>query len=239
MVEVWYAENSLQMPAAVKVLQKRFCSDPELVSVSKMNKLMVQLHHPNIRKNPWFFGSGRKVSAWWWNISTQRFSEKAETGERFSNDQLIKWWNDLRMYCNTPIRKIIHRDIKPSNLFLTDDGQIVLDLASLKSRITPPRPGHVYGYADVHEPWAGVWYENPFLQKNRYLLHWWWVFIIWVTGAAPYDNQMSDFEVQGKILLERIWILPCFLNPGNPCCLIIFLKLEERKELEKIEYHWF
>lgn len=36
MAEVWYAENSLQMPAAIKVLQKDFAATLSWFPVSKM-----------------------------------------------------------------------------------------------------------------------------------------------------------------------------------------------------------
>lgn len=237
MAEVWYAENSLQMPAAIKVLQKRFCSDPELVSrFENEAKLMVQLHHPNIRKILDFSVVDGRPCMVMEYLHGKDLAKRLKTGERFSNDQLIKWWNDLvDVLQYTHQKNIIHRDIKPSNLFLTDDGQIkVLDfgIAKIKDNITLTQTGSRMGTLMYMSPEQVYDMKTLSYKTDIYSLA--VSFYHLVTGAAPYDNQMSDFEVQENIvrknlnttMLPQPWqsLLPDYLSK-NP---------EERKELRKL-----
>ncbi|MBK7098910.1 MAG: serine/threonine protein kinase [Sphingobacteriales bacterium] len=238
MAEVWYAENSLQMPAAIKVLQKRFCSDPELVSrFENEAKLMVQLNHPNIRKMLDFSAVDARPCMVMEYLHGKDLSQRLKAGERFSNDQLIKWWNDLVDALQyTHQKNIIHRDIKPSNLFLTDDGQIkMLDfgIAKIKDNITLTQTGSRMGTLMYMSPEQVYDMKTLSYKTDVYSLA--VSFYHLVTGAAPYDNQLSDFEVQENIVRKNLntavlpqpWrsLLPDYLSK-NP---------EERKELRKLD----
>lgn len=238
MAEVWYAENSLQMPAAIKVLQKRFCSDPELVSrFENEAKLMVQLHHPNIRKILDFSVVDERPCMVMEYLHGKDLSQRLKAGERFPNGQLIKWWNDLvDVLQYTHQKNIIHRDIKPSNLFLTDDGQIkVLDfgIAKIKDNITLTQTGSRMGTLMYMSPEQVYDMKTLSYKTDIYSLA--VSFYHLLTGIAPYNSQLSDFEVQENIvrknldtaMLPQPWrsLLPDYLSK-NP---------EERKELRKLD----
>ncbi|HUN03874.1 MAG TPA: serine/threonine-protein kinase, partial [Niabella sp.] len=199
-------------------------------------KLMVQLHHPNIRKILDFSVVDGRPCMVMEYLHGKDLAKRLKTGERFSNDQLIKWWNDLvDVLQYTHQKNIIHRDIKPSNLFLTDDGQIkVLDfgIAKIKDNITLTQTGSRMGTLMYMSPEQVYDMKTLSYKTDIYSLA--VSFYHLVTGAAPYDNQMSDFEVQENIvrknlnttMLPQPWqsLLPDYLSK-NP---------EERKELRKL-----
>ena len=51
MAEVWYAENEIHLPAAVKILNDTMLNRESIVErFRKEAEIMVKLHHPNIRR---------------------------------------------------------------------------------------------------------------------------------------------------------------------------------------------
>ncbi|MCD2422028.1 serine/threonine protein kinase [Niabella pedocola] len=239
MAEVWYAENYLQKPAAVKVLQKRFCGMPEVVGrFENEARLMVHLNHPHIR-NIYDYstvdGCPCMIMEY---LEGKDLAQRMKEGARFSNLQLITWWNDLVDALQYTHRKnIIHRDIKPSNLFLTEDGQIkILDfgIAKLRDNVTVTQTGSRMGTLMYMSPEQVYDVKTLSYKTDIYSLA--VTFYHLVSGTAPYDAaKMSDFEIQEHIVRKPIdisalpdpWrgLLPLYLGK-NP---------EDRKELRKLD----
>ncbi|MGJ7031656.1 serine/threonine protein kinase [Niabella hirudinis] len=239
MAEVWYAENYLQKPAAVKVLQKRFCGMPEVVSrFENEARLMVHLSHPHIR-NIYDYstvdGCPCMIMEY---LEGSDLSQMMKNGVHFSNLQLITWWNDLVNALQYTHRKnIIHRDIKPSNLFLTEDGKIkILDfgIAKLRDNVTVTQTGSRMGTLMYMSPEQVYDVKTLSYKTDIYSLA--VTFYHLVSGKAPYDaSKISDFEIQENIVRKHIdtsllpepWkgLLPLYLGK-NP---------EERKELRRID----
>ncbi len=239
MAEVWYAENYLQKPAAVKVLQKRFCGMPEVVSrFENEARLMVHLNHAHIR-NIYDYstvdGCPCMIMEY---LEGADLARRMKEGERFSNLQLITWWNDLVDALQYTHRKnIIHRDIKPSNLFLTEDGNIkILDfgIAKLRDNVTVTQTGSRMGTLMYMSPEQVYDVKTLSYKTDIYSLA--VTFYHLVSGTAPYDaSKISDFEIQENIVrkhtdasaLPEPWrgLLPLYLGK-NP---------EDRRELRKID----
>ncbi len=238
MAEVWYAENSLRKPAAVKLLQKRLFHVPEVVSrFENEARLMVQLNHPHIRNVYDFATLDDRPCMIMEYLEGKDLSHRLKDGERFSSQQLITWWNDLVDALQYTHRKnIIHRDIKPSNLFVTEEGQIkVLDfgIAKLRDNISVTQTGSRMGTLLYMSPEQVYDIKNLTYKTDIYSLA--VTFFHLVTGQAPYDTtRISDFEVQERIVrkdldtsrLPEPWrsLLPGYLVKNAL----------ERRELQKI-----
>lgn len=241
MAEVWYAENVLGKPAAVKVLQKRLCGVADVVArFENEAKLMVQLSHPHIR-NIYDFSTIDDCPCMVMEyLEGKDLGQRLKDAERFSNEQLITWWNDLVEALQYTHRKnIIHRDIKPSNLFLTEEGNIkVLDfgIAKIKDNITVTQTGSRMGTLLYMSPEQVYDIRHLTYKTDVYSLA--VTFYHLVSGNAPYDTtKISDFEVQENIVRKNIdtSILPepwRSLLPGY-----LYKNAEDRRELHKIESH--
>lgn len=208
MAEVWYAENSLQKTAAVKILQQRFCGMPEIVSrFENEAKVMVQLSHPHIR-NIYDYSTVNGCPCMVMEyLEGKDLSQRLKEGERFSNEQLAAWWNDLVDALQYTHRKnIIHRDIKPSNLFITEDGRIkVLDfgIAKVRDNITVTQTGARMGTLMYMSPEQVYDIKNLDYKTDVYSLA--ITFYHLITGKAPYDStKVSDFEIQENIVRKNV-----------------------------------
>lgn len=239
MAEVWYAENYLQKPAAIKILLRKFCEEADLVArFQNEARLMVQLNHPNIR-NIQDYGmiDGRPCMIMEY-LEGKDLSARMKAGEQFSSDQLIQWWNNLVDALQYTHRKhIVHRDIKPANSFVTDDGKVKLldfGVAKIKDNITVTQTGSRMGTLMYMSPEQVYDVKNLTHKTDNYSLA--VTFYHLVTGKAPYDStKISDFEIQERIvrkdidttILPQPWrdLLPGYFNKNA----------EQRRELHPVE----
>lgn len=239
MAEVWYAENQLQQPAAIKILLKKWCDEQEIVSRFRNEaQLMVELDHPHIR-NIRDYGEidGRPCMVMEY-LEGMDLSKRMKSGEKFSAEQLVQWWNnmvDALQY--THGKHIIHRDIKPSNLFVTNDGNIKLldfGVAKIRDNITVTQTGSRMGTLMYMSPEQVYDVKNLTYKTDIYSLA--VTFYHLVTGKPPYDSErISDFEIQENIVRKNIdtSVLPepwRYLLPGY-----FHKNAAERKDLHKID----
>ena len=165
-------------------------------------------------------------------------ARRMKAGEHFSNEQLVKWWNDLVDALQYTHRKnIIHRDIKPANLFITETGDIKLldfGVAKLKDNITVTQTGSRMGTLMYMSPEQVYDVKNLTYKTDNYSLA--VTFYHLVSGRAPYDStKISDFEIQESIVRKSIdtailgqpWreLLPGYFNKDP----------QQRKELHQID----
>ncbi|MCO5233416.1 MAG: protein kinase [Chitinophagales bacterium] len=150
MAEVWYAENNLGKPAAIKIMLPQFIGMEQVVSRFEIEaKAMVKLNHLNIR-DVFDFGEyeGRPFIIMEY-LDGKDFGQYLAEGKKFSDADLQKWWKQaLSALAHTHEQKIIHRDIKPSNLFLQKNGNIkILDfgIAKVKDEISLTNTGQGLG----------------------------------------------------------------------------------------------
>lgn len=238
MAEVWYAENNLQQPAAIKILLKKWCDEPEIVSrFQNEAQLMVQLDHPHIR-NIRNYGEidGRPCLIMEY-LEGMDLSKRMKGGETFTGEQLVQWWNDMVDALQyTHGKHIVHRDIKPSNLFVTEEGNIKLldfGVAKIRDNITVTQTGSRMGTLMYMSPEQVYDVKNLTYKTDVYSLA--VTFYHLVTGHPPYDSsRISDFEIQENIVRKNIdtSVLPnpwSYLLPGY-----FYKNAAERKELHKI-----
>ncbi|MBP9134501.1 MAG: SUMF1/EgtB/PvdO family nonheme iron enzyme [Saprospiraceae bacterium] len=150
MAEVWYAENNLGKPAAIKIMLAKFKGEKQVVDRFEIEaKAMVRLSHPNIRE-VLDYGEYEGLP-----FIIMEYLDGEDLGQlmikrsRHSEKDLEQWWRQsLSALAHTHERGIIHRDIKPSNIFLQKNGQIkILDfgIAKIKDEISHTRTGQGLG----------------------------------------------------------------------------------------------
>lgn len=139
MAEVWYAENEIGKPAAVKILNESLSHNQQIVERFHNEALvMVKLDHPNIRQVYGYGYLGNRHCIVMEYLEGDDLEELMKSGRRFTDEELRRWWDQTVDALNyTHGMDIVHRDIKPSNLFLDKRGNIkLLDFGIAKVRET-------------------------------------------------------------------------------------------------------
>ena len=136
MAEVWYAENKIGNSAAVKILLPELCRNNNIVERFLTEaKTMVALNHPNIRKVYDYGDIDGCPAIVMEYLDGDDLKTRMKHGERFTDEELVKWWNqlvDAMKYTHS--KGIVHRDIKPGNIFADKEGNIrLLDFGMSKS----------------------------------------------------------------------------------------------------------
>lgn len=208
MAEVWYAKNSIGKEAAVKILKRELSLMNEVVSrFENEARVMVKLNHPNIRQVYDYATIDQRPCIIMEYLEGADLSHRLKQGERFSNDQLIRWWDQMvEALQYTHSKDIIHRDIKPSNIFITTNGNVKkLDfgIAKINDSITVTQTGTRMGTLMYMSPEQIKDSKHLDYRTDLYSLA--VTFYHLITGAAPYDNtSSSDFDIQYKIVTEQL-----------------------------------
>ena len=150
MAEVWLAENKLGKTAAVKVLLSKFRADDNIKPRFYTEaKVMVALNHPYIRQ-VYDYGEidGRPAIVMEY-LEGNDLKARMKRGQRFSDEELKKWWNQLVDALNYTHQKgIVHRDIKPGNIFVDKQGNVKLldfGIAKVRESISATQTGQKLG----------------------------------------------------------------------------------------------
>ena len=239
MAEVWYAENSLGKCAAVKLLLPRFCNDEAIVArFQNEAKVMVQLDHPNIRQVYDFGYIDQRPCILMEYLEGDDLKALMKSGRHFTDDELIKWWNQIaEALVYTHNKDIVHRDIKPSNIFLDKKGNIKLldfGIAKIKESISMTQTGTMMGTLLYMSPEQVEDSKHIGPKSDIYSLA--VSFVHLLSGKAPYDTTNSnDYAIRKGIVeipldLSKVpakW--QGFLKP------YLAKKADERPELRPFE----
>ncbi len=128
MAEVWYAENEIGKPAAVKILNNDLAHNAQIVErFHNEAVVMVKLNHPNIRQVYGYGSVDDRPAIIMEYLDGSDLKARMQRGQRFTQEELVKWWNQLVDALKyTHAQNVVHRDIKPSNIFLDKDGDVRL-----------------------------------------------------------------------------------------------------------------
>ena len=202
---MWYAENSLGKCAAVKILLEKLCHDEAIVArFQNEAKVMVQLNHPNIRQVYDFCYIDERPCILMEYLEGTDLKALMKSGRRFTNDELIKWWNQIADALKYTHKKgIVHRDIKPSNIFLDENGNIKLldfGIAKIKESISMTQTGSMMGTLLYMSPEQVKDSKHIGPQSDIYSLA--VTFVHLLSGKVPYDTTTSDDYTIRKGIVE-------------------------------------
>lgn len=208
MAEVWYAENKIGKPAAIKFLKKEFVNMPAVVARFENEvKTMVSLNHPNIRQVLDYEVVDNRPCIVMEYLEGADLKQRILDGEVFSQEKLASWWNECVSALNyTHSHGVVHRDIKPANIFVTNHGNIkILDfgIAKAQDNVTLTQTGMNLGT---------LLYMSPEqIKDSKHINHKTDVYSLAVTffhllmGKAPYDaDSSSAYDIQTKIVCEML-----------------------------------
>ena len=208
MAEVWYAENKIGKKAAVKLLLPKLCQDENVVSRFLTEaKVMVDLNHPNIRQ-VYDYGDieGRPAIVMEY-LDGDDLKARMKRGQRFTDEELKGWWNQLVVALNyTHSKGIIHRDIKPGNIFVDREGNIKLldfGIAKVRESISSTQTGQKLGTLMYMSPEQVKDSKHIDYRTDVYSLAVTYVHLL--TGKKPYDSDTSsDFEISEQIVYKPL-----------------------------------
>lgn len=215
MADVYYAENSLGFPAAIKVLKKEY-SHHDQVQERFVHEaiIMKSVDHNNIRKVLDMGSIDGQAAIIMEYLEGKSLKELIQSGKILSDEFLRKYFDQCVQALNyIHTKNIIHRDIKPSNLFITKEDEVKLvDFGISKSELKDnTMTGQTLGTVMYMSPEQVVDPKRVTGKTDVYSLG--VTFYHALTGKPPYDtNTGSEFTVQQKIVYED---LDLSLIPAN------------------------
>lgn len=210
---IYYAQNTLGSPVAIKVLSNRHFQNPKLLMhFEKEARIMAALRHDHIVSVRDFYQDETQaaiIMEYLDGCDLESYVRNAESElDQMRLKTVMTWYEQLLpafQYAHS--KGLVHRDVKPSNIFLTHSGQIkVLDFGIAK-------------VLDEAQIWMGIggmstithsgtpYYKSPEhvlrpLTVNHltdiYALG--LMFYILATGTEPYDNDQLVEDILNKEL---------------------------------------
>lgn len=208
MAEVWYAENEIGKPAAVKILNESLSHNQQIVERFHNEALvMVKLDHPNIRQVYGYGYLGNRHCIVMEYLEGDDLEELMKSGRRFTDEELRRWWDQTVDALNyTHGMDIVHRDIKPSNLFLDKRGNIKLldfGIAKVRETMSMTRTGMTMGTLMYMSPEQVKDPKRVGAKSDVYSLA--VTFVHLLTGKPVYDCETSsEYDIQVSIVTEPI-----------------------------------
>ena len=208
MAEVWYAENEIGKPAAVKILNENLSRKTQIVERFHNEALvMVKLDHPNIRQVYGYGYLGDRHCIIMEYLDGDDLEALLKSGRHFTDEELRRWWNqtvDALNYTHT--MGIVHRDIKPSNLFLDTKGNIKLldfGIAKVKESMSMTRTGMTMGTLMYMSPEQVKDPKRVGTKSDVYSLA--VSFVHLLSGKPVYDSDTSsEFDIQLSIVSDPV-----------------------------------
>lgn len=204
MAEVWKAQNSIGVSVAIKVLNANLSQDAHIVERFKGEaRIMAALKHQNIRevRDLATLPDGRPCIIMEY-LEGADLASRMKSGERFTDGQLRKWWNQMVSVLNyTHLHGVIHRDIKPSNIFVTESGDVKLldfgiakDADNLLSTMTGAKMGTLMYMSPEQVKDAKHIDEKSDVYSLAV------TFVHLVSGRSPYASTDSEYSIMTNIV---------------------------------------
>lgn len=204
MAEVWYAENKIKKPAAIKILREDLSLNINIADRFKTEAdVMVGLNHVNIRQVYDYSTINNRPCIIMEYLEGNDLKEILDINKNISKESLYIWWNQIIDALKYTHKKgIVHRDIKPSNIFITTQGQLKLldfGIAKVKDSISATRTGTQMGTLLYMSPEQVKESKNVDFYSDYYSLG--VTFYHLLLRKSPYDNStLSQFEIMDSII---------------------------------------
>jgi serine/threonine-protein kinase len=197
MAEVWYAENEIGKPAAVKILNESLSHNQQIVERFHNEALvMVKLNHPNVRQVYGYGYLGERHCIIMEYLEGDDLDALLKAGRKFTDEELQRWWDQTVDALNyTHAMGIVHRDIKPSNIFLDEKGNIKLldfGIAKMMENASLTQTGMVMGTPMYMSPEQVNDIKHVDYHTDLYSLA--VSFVHMLTGKKPYDDKAFGHE---------------------------------------------
>lgn len=204
MGEVWYAVDGKGRPAAVKFLSEKLSNNAQIVSRFKTEAdVMLKLDHPNIRKAFSMGNLNGRPAIIMEYLEGSDLKEKMKNKQRFTDEELKKWWNQLALALNyTHEKGIVHRDIKPGNIFIDQKGNVKLldfGIAKIADATLGTQTGSTLGTMIYMSPEQVNDPKRVDYRTDLYSLA--VSFVHLLTGKAPYPLDLSGVPVEWRDFL--------------------------------------
>ncbi len=208
MAEVWYAENEIHKPAAIKLLNFELTKNEQIVERFRNEaEVMVRLDHRNIRQ---VYGYGMlecQPAIIMEYLEGDDLKAMLKSGHKFIDAELVKWWNQMVSALGyTHSQGVVHRDIKPSNIFIDRNGDVKLmdfGIAKIGDAGSGTQTGSTLGTRLYMSPEQVKDPKRVGIKSDNYSLA--VSFVHLLTGKAPYDTTTSsDFDIQLQIVSKPL-----------------------------------
>jgi len=208
MAEVWYAENKIGNPAAVKFLKKKFCEDENVVARFENEAMvMVKLNNIYIRRVYDYDKVDDRPCILMEYLEGKDLKAIVRDCGRIDSATAARYWNEIvSALAYTHAKGVIHRDIKPSNIFATEDGHIKLldfGIAKVRDSVSGTQTGQKLGTLVYMSPEQIVDAKHVDKRTDLYSLA--VTFVHLLSGRIPYDtDSSSDFAIMEQIVREPL-----------------------------------
>jgi formylglycine-generating enzyme required for sulfatase activity/predicted Ser/Thr protein kinase len=207
MAEVYYAENALQMPAAIKVLKKELSENDNLRKRFEVEaRVMAKLDHPNVIRILNIAVEDGRMMIIMEYLDGKNLRDRLRQGEQMTDQQLRDWFTTIAhalSYAHS--REVIHRDIKPSNIMVGADGKLkLLDFGIAKAKeFGGTLTGQMLGTLMYMSPEQVRSPKDVDVKTDIYSLG--VTFYHLLTGKKPYnDTTDSEFQILTRIVQEPL-----------------------------------
>lgn len=205
---VYYAENALEIPAAIKILKPEFSqNDDAKRRFLQEAKTMVLLKHPNIRKVMNFSIEDLAIIMEYLEGIDLHFY--LQNHGAVPEPMLREWLKQILLALHYAHQQgVVHRDIKPSNIMLLKSGKVKLmdfGIAKIVSSIQFTQAHQIMGSPiymspeQISQPIDVDWPSDMYsLGVTIHAL---------LNGKEPYHSEsLSLYQIQHRIVNESLLI---------------------------------